>query len=275
MPQSKSLHTNKTRSLEYITFPSFEKCGKVRHAFSTRLGGVSEGYFARMNMSFSNGDTYDNVYENYRRLCSAAGINQDDLVFSDQQHTANIRIVDENDKGKGITKERDYTHIDGLITGSKGVPLATVYADCVPLFFCDPVKDVVALAHAGWKGTAARIGAEIVQAMKVGFGSDPADIIAGIAPSIGPCCYEVDDPLFEAFSEIPDLNMAEVFSPIGNGKYMLDLRETNRQILMSAGIPVKNITVTDLCTCCHPDYFHSHRATSGKRGLMCAIIELI
>lgn len=274
MLKSKNLILHTEAQPIYITFPLLDKTEIVNHAFTTRLGGVSEGMYAKMNMSFSNGDKRENVMENYRRICSSVNIDINKLVLSQQTHTNNVRIVTEQDIGKGIFKERDYTDVDGLITNIPGVALVTQYADCTPLLFCDPVKKVVATSHAGWRGTVSEIGKITVEKMQQHFGCNPKDIIAAIGPSIGVCCYEVDDIVYTPLSKIDYLDMDKIITRKENGKYMLNLWETNRQILINAGVKEENIDVTDLCTNCHPDIFHSHRFTGGKRGNLAAIISL-
>lgn len=275
MINSNNLKINNSGELCYITFPSFEKMGVVRHAFSTRLGGVSEGIYGTMNLSFSNGDDLDSVRENYKRICSAIGVDYKKCVLSKQTHTVNLRIVDEKDIGKGITKDRDYDDVDGLLTNIPGIVLVTQFADCVPLLFCDPKKKVIAASHAGWRGTVGKIGALTVQKMQEVFGCDPKDIIVGIAPSIMQCCFEVDEPVYKEFCNIDDVNINDICIDKGNGKYDINLQKTNKIILEIAGIKPENITVTDLCTKCHSDVFHSHRATGGKRGNLGAFISLI
>lgn len=274
MLKSKNLILHTEAQPIYITFPLLDKTEIVNHAFTTRLGGVSEGMYAKMNMSFSNGDKRENVMENYRRICSAVNIDINKLVLSQQTHTNNVRIVTEQDIGKGIFKERDYTDVDGLITNIPGVALVTQYADCTPLLFCDPVKKVVATSHAGWRGTVSEIGKVTVEKMQQHFGCNPKDIIAAIGPSIGVCCYEIDDIVYTPLSKIGYLDLDKIIVRKENGKYMLNLWETNRQILINAGVKAENIDVTDLCTNCHPDIFHSHRFTGGKRGNLAAIISL-
>ena len=259
----------------FLSVPLFEKTGLVNHGFSTRLGGVSRGRYSKMNISFTNGDDRENVQENCRRLLTAIGSkNCDDLVLSRQEHTDNIRIITREDAGKGFRRERDYNAVDGLITDLPGIPLVTLYADCVPLIFLDPVKKVIASSHSGWKGTVLQIGKKTVQKMQSEFGCDPGDIIAAILPCIGKCCYEVDTPLFEAFSKVDCLDATEIMTPKGEGKYMLDLPKANEKILIWAGIRPENLTVTDVCTCCNADTLHSHRATGGHRGNLAAVIEL-
>lgn len=254
-----------------ITFPEFEKYG-VASCFTTRIGGVSEGKYSGLNMSFSNGDSFDNVLENFKRVCFSLDIDHNNLVFSHQTHTKNLMVVKEDDVGKGIVKERDYDDIDGLITNMTGVALVTQFADCVPLLFFDPKKRVIAASHAGWKGTVLEIGKETVLKMSQEFESNPQDILVVIAPSICQKCYEVDDLVINELNKINYLKTDDIYYKKPNGKYQLNLHEANRQILMNAGIKSENITVTDLCTNCHPDLFHSHRATKGERGNNAAII---
>ncbi len=272
--RTNSLTVNKKGDLVYITFPRLEACGAVRHAFSTRMGGVSTAQYSSMNLSFLGGDDFKNVEENYRRLCSAVGIELANLVLSRQTHTNNVRTVTKADCGTGYTKPC-FTDVDGLITNESGVALVTQYADCTPLLFCDPVKHVCATSHAGWRGTVSKIGEVTVNKMKNEFGCDPKNIIAAIGPCIGSCCYEVDTPVYRAFLN-SKINLEGVFK---NGRdsehFMLDLIEANKNILIDAGIDENNIDISDICTCCNHTELHSHRATGGKRGNLAAIIELV
>lgn len=271
--ESKNLNILKSGGLCYITFPSLSVDG-VKHAFSTRLGGKSEGIFSSMNLSFSRGDDPQNVLENYRIICKAINVDYKKCVLSKQTHTTNIRIVTLDDIGKGIVKERDFDDVDGLITDIPGVTLVTQYADCVGLLFYDPVKKVIAASHAGWRGTVGEIGRKTVETMQSHFGSDPKNILAAIAPSIGPCCFEVDSPVYDEFIKLKNIDLNRIIKGKPNGKYNIDLWECNRQILINAGVDPENISVTDLCTKCHPDVFFSHRATKGKRGNLAALICL-
>lgn len=271
---SNNLKINKKGELVYITFPKLEECGAVRHIFSTRLGGVSEGQYASMNTSFSGGDDFANVQENYRRLCSAVGIDISHLVLSRQTHTNNVRIVTKQDCGTGYTKP-SFCDVDGLITAERGVALVTQYADCTPLLFCDPIKHICATSHAGWRGTVSGIGAVTVQKMISEFGCEPKNIIVAIGPCICEKCYEVDTPVFEAFKK-SGIDITGVFSAgRDENHFMLNLVAANKNILTSAGIREENIDISDVCTCCNCGELHSHRATGGKRGNLAAIIELV
>lgn len=271
---SNNLTINKSGDLCYITFPKLESCGVVRHIFSTRLGGVSTGQYATMNTSFTGGDNFDAVEENYRRLCGAVGIDISHLVLSKQTHTNNVRTVTKNDCGTGYTKP-SFNDVDGLVTNQSGVALVTQYADCTPLLFCDPVKRVCATSHAGWRGTVAQIGKVTVEKMVNEFGCDPNNIIAAIGPCICQNCYEVDTPVLDAFA-YSGIDITGVFCEgRDDNHFMLNLVQANKNILLSAGIREENIDISDVCTCCNSKELHSHRATSGKRGNLAAIIELI
>ena len=273
MIKSESLNIRNSNDITYITFPCLEKHG-VKHAFTTRLGGVSSGIFSTMNLSFTRGDNQQDVLINYQRICDAINVDYKRCVLSHQTHTTNIRILTEDDAGKGIIKERDYDDVDGLITNVKGLTLVTQYADCVGLLFYDPIKKVIATSHAGWRGTVGKIGKITVKTMHQHFGCNPADICAGITPSIGPCCFEVDSPVYEEFSRLEGIDTAKIINDDKNGKYHIDLWLTNYLTLIEAGLKEENISVCDLCTKCNPEVFFSHRQTAGKRGNMAAMICL-
>ena len=181
------MNFHRAGAVEYLTFPALEALPLIRHAFSTRSGGVSPGVFSSMNLSFGRGDPDENVRENYRRFCRAAGFDPESLVLSAQDHHTVVRAVTRADRGRGITRERGWQGVDGLMTDEPGVTLVTHYADCVPLYFVDPVKRVVALSHAGWRGTVAQMAAVTVGAMERTYGCRAEDLVAAIGPSdLGP-----------------------------------------------------------------------------------------
>ena len=205
-------------------------------------------------------------------ICAAAGFDPQKLTASSQDHHTVIRRVTTEQAGIGFTRPRDLESVDGLCTDTPGLTLVTYYADCVPLFFADKRTHAVGAAHSGWRGTVARIGAEMVRRMGEEFSSDPADLIVGIGPSIGPECYEVDQPVADQFLAMQDLDPERFVRPIGEGKYLLDLWECNRRVLASAGIPEENISCAQLCTKCHPDLLYSHRVMGAQRGNLAAMI---
>lgn len=264
-----------TDSVPYLEYPMLKDTGIVRHGFSTRLGGVSEGYYASMNLSFDRGDKKEAVAENFRRIGEALGVRCEDMVLSRQTHTTNVRIVTDADRGKGITRERDYTDVDGLVTNVPGICLVTSYADCVPLFFVDPVKKVIGLSHSGWRGTVGKIGRKTVELMHERFGSDPADILAAVGPSVCMDCYEVSGDVIEKFKEAFSENWwDQLFYEKPDGKYQLDLWKANELIFQESGILPEHIAVTNICTHCNSDILYSHRAAGDKRGNLCAFLAL-
>ena len=270
---SNTLQEHEQNGVVYYTFPAFDAVPFVRHGFSTRLGGVSRGVFDSMNLSYTRGDDAAAVRENFARFCAAVGVDSEKAVVSAQEHHTVIYNVTAADCGRGVTRERGYADIDGLITDEPNIPLITQYADCVPLLFVDPVRKVVATSHAGWRGTAAGIGAVTVERMVSDYGCDRADILAGIAPSIGPCCFEVDTPVVTEFEKLA-LYDEGCFTPLHDDKVLINLWEINRRTLIEAGVKPEHVTVTDLCTKCHPDVFWSHRATGGVRGSLAAVIAI-
>ncbi len=264
-----------TDSVPYLEYPMLKDTGIVRHGFSTRLGGVSEGYYASMNLSFDRGDKKEAVAENFRRIGEALGVRCEDMVLSRQTHTTNVRIVTDADRGKGITRERDYTDVDGLVTNVPGICLVTSYADCVPLFFVDPVKKVIGLSHSGWRGTVGKIGRKTVELMHERFGSDPADILAAVGPSVCMDCYEVSGDVIGKFKEAFSENWwDQLFYEKPDGKYQLDLWKANELIFQESGILPEHIAVTNICTHCNSDILYSHRAAGDKRGNLCAFLAL-
>lgn len=270
--QSKTMTLNSPDTVPYLTYNSLSEINFINHAFSTRLGGVSAGEFTSMNMAFNRGDNPENVTENYKRICKSAGFDFDSLTASAQDHNTFVRAVTSENKGVGIYKPRDLQSVDALITNEKGVTLVTYYADCTPLFFVDIKQKAIGLAHAGWRGTVGRIGEKVVNKMTELYGTNPADIVAAIGPAIFVCCYEVDKPCADNFYALSDLDSSRFVFPKENGKYMIDLLETNRQILEAAGVKNENITVSDVCTNCNSELLWSHRATKGKRGTMSAFL---
>jgi hypothetical protein len=248
--------------------------GIVQHCFTTRGGGVSEGIFSTMNLSFTRGDDPDAVLENYRRVAQFFGKTVDDFICTDQTHTTNVKRVGREHAGYGVTRERSYHDIDGLVTDEPGVILSAFFADCVPLYFVDPTHRAIGLSHSGWRGTVGRMGCATIQTMEREFGTRPEDVRAMIGPSICMDCYEVSADVAEAFyREFPE-HEAEILLDKGNGKYQLDLWKANEIVLREAGILPEHLSVSGLCTCCHPDQLFSHRASHGKRGNLAAFLML-
>ena len=269
---SNVMKLNNINGVPYLTYNSLSEIDFINHAFSTRLGGVSTGEFTSMNMAFNRGDNPENVTENYKRFCKSAGFDYESLTASSQDHHTFVRAVTKENVGVGIYKPKDIESVDALITGEPGVTLVTYYADCTPLFFVDTKQKAIGLAHAGWRGTVGRIGDNVIKKMQSLYGTDPSDIKAAIGPAISVCCYEVDKSCADNFLALDELDSTKFVFPKGNGKFMIDLLETNRQILVHAGVKNENITVSDVCTNCNSELLWSHRATKGHRGTMSAFM---
>lgn len=259
----------------YLEYPLFQNTGIVRHGFSTRLGGVSEGCYSSLNLSFTRGDREEAVRENFRRMGNALGVRCEDMVFTQQTHTTNVRVVTDQDRGMGIVRPRSYADVDGLVTNVPGICLVTFFADCVPLYFLDPVKKVISLSHSGWRGTVGKIGRRTVELMQEQYGCSPADILAAVGPSICQDCYEVSEDVIVQFREhFAEKDWPELFYKKENGKYQLDLWKANELVFLEAGIHKEHIAVTNLCTHCNSDILYSHRTTGDKRGNLCAFLAL-
>lgn len=265
-----------------LRFPALESCKTVNAAFTTRLGGVSGEEFAAMNLGFGRGDSRENVEENYRLFCAAAGFDSGSLVTGNQDHHVNILRVRGEHRGMGVWSPKTDASVDGLCTDERGITLVIYCADCVPLYFVDEKHGAIGLAHAGWRGTAAGMARVMVEKMKAEFGTEPQDIQAAVGPSICKDCFEVDLPVAEEFLKLPKAELfvtgPESAAP-RNGqapeeKYHVDLWECNRQFLLAAGVPVENIAVGSVCTMCESDLLFSHRRTQGKRGSNCAMLAL-
>ncbi|BAF60013.1 MAG: peptidoglycan editing factor PgeF [Pelotomaculum sp.] len=260
--------------IKFYTFPHLDATGIVVHCFTTRCGGVSSGPYSSLNTAFHVGDSAENVRANRALACRALGIDPAGLVAGKQVHGDVVRAVERQDRGRGAFSDEDsLPDTDALVTGVPQLPLSAYFADCVPVFLLDPVKRAVALAHAGWKGTALKIGLKTVEKMSRIFGSNPQDCLAGIGPSVGPCCYEVDDRVMIPFRKaFPDIGEIAVEAPAGRWK--LNLWEANRRTLLYAGLKSENIKVARICTSCRNDLFFSYRAQGGTAGRMAALIML-
>ncbi len=264
----------KRGQLEYIQFKNLlNHESALTHCFTTRKGGVSTGECQALNMGFNKKDDRSNVEENYRRLCRELEIEMEHLVFSNQVHEDRVRAVDEGDRGKGITRESDIKGYDGLMTDRPGVALVTFYADCVPIFLFDPVRKAIALSHSGWRGTVKEIGKVTVEKMTETYGCKGEDIIAAVGPSIGACCFEAGDEVYSEFAVKFPWN-EEVCRKTGEGKWHINLQETIKRTLLSAGVKEQNISISGICTKCNKDLFFSHRGDKGRTGSLAAIMQL-
>ena len=258
----------------FLYFKRLAEHSEIKHGCSTRVGGVSEGYFSSMNLGFGRGDEEKNVLTNYDRLCNAMGFSKEQVVLPDQVHDTVVRRAIKADCGKGIMKPRDYECVDAQITNEPGVALAVFGADCVPVLFYDPVTKAIGTAHAGWRGTIGRIAEKTVRAMGKEFGSKPENIEAYIGISICGDCYVVGGDVAERFmSEFPEAT-AQNEEQKKDGTCQLDLWKVNRMILEQIGVKTENIVIGGICTKCHSDVLFSHRVEGDKRGNMAGFLML-
>ncbi|MEW6447902.1 MAG: peptidoglycan editing factor PgeF [Bacillota bacterium] len=240
------------------------------HAFTTRLGGVSEGVFHSLNLGFAIGDPPERVVANRKRLAHALGYDFERAVSGQQVHGSNVAVVSLLDAGAGAFEpETSIPAADGLVTSTRQLPLMAFFADCVPVFLVDTANRTVGIVHAGWRGTVQRIAGKAVAEMSRAFGTHPAECVAVVGPAIGPCCYTTDGPVAEKFQ-----GWGRAVSWRDGSKWHVDLREANRCDLLTAGVLPKNITVIDFCTACHSELMFSYRRDGGNTGRMAAVIML-
>ena len=271
-------YTISTGILPMVESPLFQRETELQHGFSTRKGGVSMEHLASLNLSFSVEDAKENVLENFRRIGERFGKTPEDFVLSKQSHETKVLKVGTKDRGKGITKDRDYEGIDALITDEKGIILSCFSADCVPILFYDPIHKTVGACHSGWRGTKGKILQNVVEEMRKHFSSNPAEILVAIGPSICKEQYVVSEDLALSFLEdYPDLgeDTASPIQRISKDKFQLDLWDLNRRIALDCGIKEEHISISGYCTMENPELFFSHRYSQGKRGLQGAFICLL
>lgn len=258
--------------LWYGTFTHFDKLA-VKHGISSRLGGTSSQPFTSLNLGLHTGDDDKKVIANRQLFCQGVGIVADDIVTAEQIHTDTVALVTKQHIGKGAKKYSEAIRAtDALITNVPDIPLMLFFADCVPVLIVDPVQKAIGIAHAGWKGTMENIAQKTVLTMQTHFGTNPQHCFVAIAPSIGPCCYEVDDIVINKLKTQFE-NWEQLVRPKGK-KWNLDLWQTNRLQLEKIGVEGKNIIVSKICTACNKELFFSYRAENGCTGRMGAVIVL-
>ena len=255
----------------YLTFKSIDKLDAFRLVVSTRHGGVSKDECSSMNLGTSTDDKWENVVQNYRIFCKATGFDIERLVLAKQTHSSNVRLVKEEDAGKGVLRQRDYTDVDALITNIANLPLVIHTADCVPVAFLDTKTKAIGNAHCGWRGTYGLLAEKTLLEMNMHFGTEPKDLAVAIGPCICMDCYEVSKELYEQF--LSKFGYRDYIIE-NKGKYYLNLPMINRQILIDAGVKEENITVSDVCTCCNCDDMFSHRGLGPKRGILGTFLKI-
>lgn len=257
----------------FIDIPGMAGFSELVQGFTTRYGGVSSGPFESLNLNFFRGDDPGKVLENFRLLAEDLGVSPDDMVLSKQVHGCSILRVDESHKGMGIVRERSYGPVDGLTTDIPGIMLVTYYADCVPLYFYDPVKKAICLSHSGWRGTLLDMAGKSVKTMIDCYNSRPENIRVGIGPHIRSCCFEVGEDVAGLFFE--KYPKPESYARRNEkGKWTLDLEAIIRKSLSTQGIQEKHVYGCGICTRCEHDVFFSHRGSGGHTGTGAAFLMI-
>ena len=250
----------------YCTAPNIA----ARHAFTTRLGGVSTGVLESLNLSVRRGDTPENVRENFRRLSAAAGMDVTRMVYARQVHGTEVHLAKSAELQPSELEPR--FECDGFVTNEPGVPIAVFMADCLPVLLHDPVHGVIGAVHCGWRSSVGDILAEALRQMTA-LGAETSEIRAAIGPGIGFDHFEVGPEVVEAAAQLVG-DVSALTRLNDRGRPMLDLKGVNAERLRQLGVPEANISVSGLCTMCMPETFWSHRATNGARGVQAAILTL-
>ncbi len=259
------MNRHESAGIVYYTFESFDGYGDIIHGITTRHGGVSTGHWSSLNLTKGNGDDPLAVEENLRRAAGALGVSREDLVSPNQRHTARAQQVGRAERGRIISET------DTLFTNEAGVPILLRYADCAPVLLYDPARHAYAVIHSGWRGTVAGAIPAAIHALQQAFGSRPQDLVAGIGPCIGPCCYEVGNDVVDAVRSVFD--RAEALLPRNSGdRRHFDLWTANLRWLVESG--VQRVEVAEVCTACHKDEFFSYRGGAGLTGHFGALMML-
>lgn len=257
------------KNLTYLTLPEWEKQG-IQIGFSTRLGGVGNPPYESLNLGLHVGDDPEKVLQNRERWLQEWNSGWDDLVIGEQVHDVKVQVVEPFDAGRGGRDLKTVLPgVDGLITKSN-LGLMAFFADCVPLYFYHPTLMAVSIAHAGWRGTVDKIAAQVLREFRK-MGGEPQECWVALGPSIGPCCYEVDERVIKRFQA--DFEKVPFLKPTSHGHAQLDLWQANQQTLLEEGVLSENIWKASICTACHTDIFFSHRREGPKTGRMAGWIR--
>lgn len=252
-------------SLSIWFFENFLNYPEICHFISTRMGGFSLPPYDSLNLGFHVGDSYQNVLKNRKILASTLGFTVSSFVTSEQVHLNNVAVVTEKERGLGSTEhESAIKGIDGMVTKTPEICLMVLQADCVPVLFYDPEQKVIGIAHAGWGGTITKVAENTISVMAKEYNSVSEDVIVGIGPSIGPCCYEVKLDVVEKVQK--NLGNNEEIITVRSNKYYLDLWKANKIQLLNSGVAEENINIAGVCTRCNNHIFFSARASKNNTG---------
>ncbi|MBW2342342.1 MAG: peptidoglycan editing factor PgeF [Deltaproteobacteria bacterium] len=253
--------------LDILFFENLLTRQKIKHFVSTRTGGFSTSPYNSLNLGLNVGDDPEKVMKNRKRLGATMRIPLHHLTIGQQIHSGNVAVISKKLRGKGCSHHDEAVKdTDAMVTNVPNICLLILVADCVPMLFFDPVRNVIGVAHAGWKGTLQSIAFHTVRAMENGFGSSRHNIIAAMGPSIGPCCYEVGPEVITEMKAVFSNFQDYIRHESRDGKGYLDLWKANLDQLLHAGIERKNIEMATQCTCHNPDVFFSYRHQHGQTG---------
>lgn len=257
------------KRLTYLMLPEWEERG-IQVRFSTRWGGVGQAPYESLNLGLHVGDDPKIVLRNRELWLQESEAGWNDFVIGEQVHGVAVQRVEPRDAGRGSQDLKTVLPgVDGLVTTSS-LGLMAFFADCVPVFFYHPALRAVGLAHAGWKGTVGKIVNNVLEEFQ-SMGGNIGESWVALGPSIGPCCYEVDEPVIHLFQK--EFKETPFLKPSRPGHAQLDLWEANRQVLLEAGIRPENIWSDSICTSCHTDSLFSHRREKSKTGRMAGWIR--
>jgi polyphenol oxidase len=261
--------------LVYFSYHLFEPFERMLSVVSSRQGGVSAKPYDTLNLALSVGDDPAAVMTNRGLLCEAIGVEVDSMTIAQLVQGTHIEVVTSSSQGlEAAERAQRFVATDGLITNVPDVPLFIFIADCAALSFFDPKRKVIGLGHAGWRGTVGGIARKMVEAMNAAFDCNPADVLVGISPSIGPCCYQVREDVVAAFQEAYPEQASTFFVQQLDGSIHLDIWTALTYQLRSSGIQEKHIELTSICTACHTDVFYSNRAEGSRTGRFTGMITL-
>ena len=259
----------KKKGVRFLTIPSFEKAGGVTCAMSTRVGGVSPKPYDTLNFSRAREKNENNFRQNFYNFGQAAGFDYEKAIANRYEHGNNVIRVGSHEEGRGVVKDELDVFCDGLFTSAADLPLITYHADCVPLFFYDPVRRAVAACHAGWKGISMHIIRKAIESL-IGIGSLTENILAAVGPCISAKHFEVKSDVYEVFDQAFGSDVLH----LNEGRVYIDLPKACVKDMLTAGLQASNITLSDLCTYDNPRLFYSHRRDKGATGAMAAVIML-
>ncbi len=265
-------------SLLICSFQNLSRYGEIHHFVSTRTGGFSTAPYASLNLALHVGDDPKKVLKNRERLASALRIPLSNFTIGEQIHSGNVRVISDQLRGIGsVDHKRAINGTDAMVTNVSNIALMVLLADCVPILFFDPVKRVIGVAHAGWRGTIRLVAQNTVRVFRERFGTSPTDIAVALGPSIGPCCYEVGPEVAGQVQRILRAKSSKrgyINKESSDSKAYFNLWEANKGQLLRVGIPEENIEIAGVCTNCNSDLFFSRRHQKGPTARFGAAIMI-